>query len=122
MLSLAIAALALSGSAALAQNPATQGTKPGSTAPAPATVTRSTAAKPPAAEALARPDAGSADKLDLNSASVAQLAELKGIGPVRAEAIVKGRPYSGKDDLVRRKIIPQSVYDEVKDQVIARQK
>jgi len=47
---------------------------------------------------------------------------LKGIGPVRAAAIVKGRPYKGKDDLVRRKIIPQSVYDEISDEIIAKQK
>ena len=44
------------------------------------------------------------------------------LGEARARAIVKGRPYSGRDDLVKRKIIPQSVYDEIKDQIIARQK
>jgi hypothetical protein len=41
-------------------------------------------------------------KLDLNSASAEELATLKGIGPARAEAIIKGRPYKGKDELVRR--------------------
>jgi DNA uptake protein ComE-like DNA-binding protein len=62
------------------------------------------------------------EKLDINSASAEQLRELKGVGPARAEAIIKGRPYSGKDDLVRRKIIPQSVYDQIQDQIVARQK
>lgn len=61
-------------------------------------------------------------RLDINSASEAELAQLKGIGEARARAIVKGRPYSGRDDLVKRKIIPQGVYDEIKDQIIARQK
>ena len=61
-------------------------------------------------------------RLDINSASEAELAQLKGIGEARARAIVKGRPYTGRDDLVKRKIIPQGVYDEIKDQIIARQK
>ena len=57
--------------------------------------------------------------MDLNSASEKELASLKGIGEVRAKAIVKGRPYKGKDDLVRRKIVPQSVYNDSNDPVIA---
>ncbi len=61
-------------------------------------------------------------KLDINSASAEELATLKGIGPARSEAIVKGRPYRGKDELVRRKILPQSVYDQIKDEIIAKQK
>jgi len=72
--------------------------------------------KPAAAQAPA------AAKIDLNSASVEELQTLKGIGPVRAAAIVKGRPYRGKDELVRRGIVPQSVYDEITDRIIARQK
>jgi competence protein ComEA len=59
--------------------------------------------------------------LDINSAPVAQLDALKGIGPVRAAAIVKGRPYKRKDELVTRKIIPQNVYDGIKDAIIAKQ-
>jgi DNA uptake protein ComE-like DNA-binding protein len=63
-----------------------------------------------------------ADRMDINSASEAQLATLDGIGSARAKAIVDGRPYGGKDDLVKKKIIPQGVYDKIKDQIIARQK
>jgi DNA uptake protein ComE-like DNA-binding protein len=75
-----------------------------------------------AAEPKAAVAAKAAPKLDLNSASAEELATLKGIGPVRAEAIIKGRPYKGKDELVRRKIVPQSVYDQIRDDVVARQK
>lgn len=63
-----------------------------------------------------------ADRMDLNTATEAQLATLPGIGEARAKAIVKGRPYSGKDDLVKRKIVGESVYENIKDMVIARQK
>jgi acetylornithine/succinyldiaminopimelate/putrescine aminotransferase len=34
---------------------------------------------------------------------------------------IKGRPYKGKDELVERKILTQSVYNKIKDQVIAKQ-
>ncbi len=47
---------------------------------------------------------------------------LKGIGEARAKAIIRGHPYAGKDELVHRDIIPQSVYDRTKDQIVARQK
>ncbi len=61
--------------------------------------------------------------LDINSATAAQLeGGLKGIGKTRAAAIVKGRPYKRKDELVTRDIIPESVYDGIKDLIIAKQK
>ena len=40
---------------------------------------------------------------------------LKGIGDARADSIIKGRPYKGKDDLGQKKIIPKAVYDDIKD-------
>ena len=66
-------------------------------------------------------DAKKMEPMDINTASEKELATLKGIGEVRAKAIVKNRPYKGKDELVQRKIIPQNVYDDVKDQIIAKQ-
>ena len=62
------------------------------------------------------------EPMDINSATVKQLATLKGIGEVRSKAIVKGRPYNGKDDLVNKKIIPQDVYDDIKELIVAKQK
>ena len=62
-----------------------------------------------------------ADLLDINSATKAQLDVLPGIGPARADAIIKGRPYRGKDELVKKNIIPESVYDGIKDKIIAHQ-
>jgi competence protein ComEA len=60
--------------------------------------------------------------VDINSASAEELDKLPGIGPARAKAIIANRPYSGKDDLTQRKIIPPNVYSQIKDKIIARQK
>ncbi len=59
--------------------------------------------------------------LDLNTASREDLIKLKGIGEARADAIIKGRPYKGKNELLDRKIVPESVYNDIKDLVIAKQ-
>jgi DNA uptake protein ComE-like DNA-binding protein len=100
-------------------------TTPGTTPVKPATTP---AATPPAATTTApaaTPPATQAPKtalIDINSASLAELDALPGIGAVRSKAIGAGRPYKGKDDLVAKKIIPQGVYDKIKDQIIAKQK
>jgi len=60
--------------------------------------------------------------IDINSASAMELSKLPGIADARSAAIIKGRPYKRKDELVQRKILPQAVYDGIKDRVIARQK
>ncbi len=59
--------------------------------------------------------------IDINAASADQLQTLDGIGDARAKAIIKGRPYKGKDELVDKKIIPEGVYEKIKDQIIAHQ-
>lgn len=119
-LSATMIGLLLSSGLALAQGTAAQPATPKPAAPPPAAVKAPAAATAPAATAA--PRAPAADKLDINTASVEQLEALKGVGPVRAKAIVKGRPYKGKDELVRRKIVPQSVYDEISELIIAKQK
>lgn len=58
--------------------------------------------------------------IDINSASEEELRDLPGIGPARARAIVSGRPYSGKDDLVKRNIIPKNVYEGIRDRIVAK--
>ncbi len=107
-LATALTAAALTGAPALAQTAA------------PVTGAPSPAARPSPAPAPAATPA--ADLIDINSASPDQLATLSGIGPARADAIVKGRPYKGKDELLRKKVIPESVYNGIRDKIVARQK
>lgn len=101
------AALGLAGTAAMAQT-ATQPATPGTRAPAP---TRPV-----------NPTAPSAVLIDINSATRAELMTLPGIGEARADAIIRGRPYRGKDELPRKNIIPQGVYDNIQARIIARQR
>lgn len=76
----------------------------------------------PSAPVAGSPNAAKGALVDINTATTEELDALPGIGAARSGAIVKGRPYKGKDDLVQKKIIPQSVYDGIKDRIIARQK
>lgn len=96
------------------------------------------AAKPAAAPAAAKADAKAAapaaapakadakadakkEPMDLNSATEKELASLPKIGEAKAKAIVKGRPWGGKDELVGKKVLTQAEYDAIKDLIIAKQ-
>lgn len=75
------------------------------------------------ASAQSRPapaPAPAGNQLELNSASRDALMTLDGIGEVRADAIIRARPFRAKTELVERRLIPEALYEKISDKVFAR--
>ncbi len=63
--------------------------------------------------------APAAAPLDINTATPDQLKVLPGIGDAYAKRIIDGRPYTAKNQLATKGIIPQKTYDGIKNQIVA---
>jgi competence protein ComEA len=79
-------------------------------------------AKPatPATKSVTAAPAAKGEPLDLNTATPDQLKTLPGIGDAYAKRIVDGRPYTMKNQLTQRGILPQATYDKIKDSIVAK--
>lgn len=53
--------------------------------------------------------------INLNSATVEELDQLPGIGQTTANKIIKNRPYSNIEELLTKKVVNKSVYEEIKE-------
>ncbi len=56
-------------------------------------------------------------KININTASAAQLDTLWGIGLARAADIIDNRPYQSAEELQTKKIIPSNVYERIKEKI-----
>jgi DNA uptake protein ComE-like DNA-binding protein len=120
---IALVALALGlslTSAAAAQAAATTPAKPQQAAVKPAQAPAPTV-KPATTTYPATPAKHAKQRLDLNTATREQLVALPGIGETYADAIIKGRPYKTKGELVQKKVIPSAAFKKIRGLVIAHQ-
>lgn len=91
-------------------------------ASAPATAAQKTTA--PAVKTPAKAAAATAaklapgQKLNLNKATKEQLEALPEIGPVKAQAIIDGRPYKKIDDVTKIKGIKEGTFGKIKDFIV----
>jgi DNA uptake protein ComE-like DNA-binding protein len=56
----------------------------------------------------------------LNSATREELMEVNGIGPILADKIIAGRPYSSFNELLERGILPHGPFEELQRQLKTR--
>jgi competence protein ComEA len=68
---------------------------------------------------LARSRQPSAGPLDINTATAQQLNALPGFGPAYTRRVIAGRPYSAKNQLATRGVVPQGAYQRVADLIVA---
>lgn len=55
--------------------------------------------------------------ISINTASTTELDTLPGVGPVTAGKIIDNRPYQTLEELVTKKAVGQSVFNNIKDQI-----
>jgi len=73
------------------------------------------AKKPSKASTQATAKLAPGQKVNLNTATKEQLEALPEIGPVKAQAIIDGRPYKNTEDIMKVKGIKQGTFNTVKD-------
>ncbi len=76
-------------------------------------------APPPATDAKAKPK--KAELMDINTATADQLKTLPGITDEIAGKIIAGRPYKGKDALLKQKMVDKDGYAKIRELIIAKQ-
>jgi len=57
-------------------------------------------------------------KVNINTATQAELETLDGIGTSRASDIISGRQYQTVEDLLNKKILGKAVFEKIKDRIV----
>ena len=78
------------------------------------------AASAQAAEKAAAEKLAPAVRVNINKADQATLEKLQGIGPVKAKAIIDGRPYRNIEDVMNIKGIKGKTYEEIKNSIVVK--
>jgi competence protein ComEA len=58
--------------------------------------------------------------LDINTATPLQLKALPGLGDAYIRRMIEGRPYTSKNQLVTRGVLPQAAYDKISASIVAK--
>jgi DNA uptake protein ComE-like DNA-binding protein len=73
----------------------------------------------PAQPTVAEKIAASKNLLDINTATATELKALPGMGDAYAQRVIAGRPYTAKNQLTTRGILPAAEYEQIKALIIA---
>lgn len=57
-------------------------------------------------------------KVNINTATQAELEALPGIGPVTASKIISDRPFQAVEDLLNKKTVSKAVFEKIKEQLV----
>jgi DNA uptake protein ComE-like DNA-binding protein len=60
--------------------------------------------------------------VNINTASKSDLASISGIDETTAQKIIDARPYTRKRDLLTKKVVSQTTYNQIKDEIVAKKK
>mgnify|MGYP001825972900 CR=1 FL=1 len=87
-----------------------------SSAPAPTSTARPKKTKASQNKPKA-PKLAPGQRVNLNTASPKELEKIPGIGRVKAQAIMKGRPYKSPEDIMKIKGIKKGTYQKIKEYI-----
>jgi competence protein ComEA len=57
---------------------------------------------------------------NINTASKSELTSVSGIDELTAQKIINGRPYARKRELLTKKIVSQTTYNQIKEEIVVK--